>query len=50
MEMNSVMDTKLKIVSIQPTLEKVLGKGDSEMSFKYPMISTEIVANIGREK
>lgn len=47
MEINSVMDIKLKIISIQLTLERVLGKGDSEMCFKYSMIFIEIVGNVG---
>lgn len=45
--MNSEVDTKSKITSAQRTLERVLGKGDSEMSFKYVMISIKIVAKMG---
>lgn len=48
--MNSEVDTKSKITSAQRTLERVLGKGDSEMNFKYVMISIKIVARMGWKK
>lgn len=48
--MNSDVDIKSKITSAQRTLERVLGKGDTKMSFKYIMISIKIVAKMGWEK
>ena len=44
---NGFSNAKIKISSIQPTLERVLGKGDPQMTFRYVMISVETVANYG---
>ena len=44
---NGFSNVKIKISSIQPTLERVLGKGDPQMTFRYVMISVETVASYG---